>query len=206
MTKRIFLAAIAALAFAGAANAQITISGGFALSAAEIKASAYEGEIGIGGNIYLDYLLPIGVPLSLGAEVGVDTSTFPFSGGGDMVGGEDVAIAIPLLLRVAYHFDLMPKLDLYLVGKIGYAFGAVTGDSIDWAKDQGADVKVEGGLGFGIDAGVAFYFTSLVGIFAEAGFDQYNGKYTVTDSYSDESSSTGVIFNRFFTTGLSIKF
>jgi hypothetical protein len=200
MAKRIVLAVIAALAFAGTANAQITISGGFALSGAEIKASAYEGEIGIGGNIYLDYLLPIGVPMSLGAEIGVDTSTFPYDG------GEDTAIAIPLLLRIAYHFDLMPKLDLYLVGKIGYAFGDVTGDSIDMVKNAGGDVEVAGGLGFGIDAGVAFYFTSLVGIFAEVGFDQYNGKYTVTNSFSNESSSTGVIFNRFFTAGLSIKF
>jgi hypothetical protein len=199
MTKKVVLAVIVALAFAGAANAQITISGGFALSAAEIHVSRYEGEIGIGGNIYLDYLLPIGVPLSLGVEAGVDTSTFPFDG------GKDTAIAIPLLLRVAYHFDLMPKLDLYLVGKIGYAFGDVTGDSIDLVENQGGNVEVAGGLGFGIDAGVAFYFTSLVGIFAEAGFDRYNGKYTVKfPGISDTSSD--VTFSRFLTAGLSIKF
>jgi opacity protein-like surface antigen len=198
MTKRIVLAVLAALALAGAANAQITISGGFALSAAELSDDQYEGEIGMGGNIYLDYLLPIGVPLSLGAEVGYDTSRFPYDG------GEDIAIAIPLLLRAAYHFDLMPRLDLYLVGKIGYVFGDVTGDSVDLAKENNIDIEVAGGLGFGIDAGVAFYFTPLVGIFAEAGFDQYKGKYTV--KYMAGEESTNITFSRFLTAGLSIKF
>jgi hypothetical protein len=198
MARKIVLAVIAAFVVAGAANAQITISGGIALSGAEMDVTGYEGEVGIGGNIYLDYLLPIGIPLSLGVEVGVDTSTFPYDG------GEDTAIAIPLLLRAAYHFDLAAKLDLYLVGKIGYAFGDVSGDSIDEAERYGATIDVEGGIGYGIDVGVAFYFTSLVGVFAEAGFDQYNGKYTVKSG--NQSDSTDVTFNRFFTAGLSIKF
>jgi hypothetical protein len=202
MLKKIVLAVIVAFVVAGAASAQVTISGGFALSAAEITASNYDGEIGIGGNIYADYLLPIGIPLSLGLEFGVDTSTFPFDDG--YASGEDVALAIPLLLRVAYHFDLMSQLDLYLVGKIGYVFGDVSGDSIDAVKNSGGDVKVEGGIGFGIDVGVAYYFSQFIGVFAEAGFDRYNGAYEI--SHSGYSGSSDVFFNRFFTAGLSIKF
>jgi hypothetical protein len=198
MTKKFFWTFFAAFIAVGAVNAQITISGGLALSAAEVKRSGVDGEIGVGGNIYLDYILPIGMPLSLGLELGVDTSTFPYDG------GEDVAIAIPLLLRVAYHFDLMPKLDLYLVGKIGYAFSDVQGDSIDYAEDIGASVETSGGLGLGFDVGAAYYFTSSVGIFAEVGFDRYNGKYTVKGGGISESSA--VEFNRFLTAGLSVKF
>jgi hypothetical protein len=208
MAKKVVLAIIAAFVFAGAANAQVTMSGGFALSSAKIDTSYYEGETGIGGNLYIDYLLPIGVPLSLGVEFGVDTSSFPYSyntGYGSYSTGEDTALAIPLLLRAAYHFDLMPKLDLYLVGKIGYVFGSVSGDSIDDVKGSGGEVEVEGGLGFGIDAGVAYYFSSLAGVFAEAGFDRYNGNYFIRYPGSSGDSS-GVTFSRFFTVGLSIKF
>lgn len=192
------LAAFAAFITVGAVNAQITISGGFALSAAEVDETNYEGEVGFGGNIYLDYLLPVDIPLSLGVEIGLDSSTFPYDG------GETIAMAIPLLLRAAYHFDVMPKLDLYLVGKIGYAFGNVSGDEVDYIENHGGSVKVSGGFGFGFDAGVAYYFTSSAGIFAEIGFDQYNGRYTTTlDGYG---GSSDVTFNRFFTAGLSIKF
>lgn len=199
MARKFILAVLALIITAGAANAQITISGGFALSGAEIKRSNLDGETGVGGNIYLDYLLPISIPLSLGLEFGYDTSTFPYDG------GEDVAIAIPLLLRAAYHFDLLPKLDLYLVGKIGFAFGDARGDSVDWAENSGYSWETSGGLGIGFDVGIAFYFSSLAGVFAEAGFDRYNGKYTVTGP-SNERDSTRVEFNRFLTAGLSLKF
>ncbi|MDR2738977.1 MAG: hypothetical protein LBB68_03990, partial [Treponema sp.] len=57
-------------ALAAGASAQVTISGGFALSSMEAKQGSYsvDGDIGFGGNIYVDYLLPIGVPLSLGLK------------------------------------------------------------------------------------------------------------------------------------------
>jgi hypothetical protein len=180
MTKKIVLAALAVFAVAGAACAQITISGGVAVSSA--KNEGYSGEAGIGGNVYLDYLLPLSVPVSLGLELGIDTAKF----------NEDRAMAIPLLLRVAYHFDISSKLDLYLVGKIGYAFGAVSSED---------PLDASGGVGFGFDAGAAFYFTPHVGVFVEAGFDRYNGKVSY-DGYYERKG----YFNRFFTAGLSVKF
>lgn len=77
MKKKLILAIIIAVAIAGAASAQVTISGGFALSRAEVTGQGFSitGELGYGGNIYADYLLPIGIPMSLGVEVGYDTST-----------------------------------------------------------------------------------------------------------------------------------
>ncbi|MDR1900621.1 MAG: outer membrane beta-barrel protein [Treponema sp.] len=185
MSKKIVLALVAALAVAGAASAQVTISGGFALSAAEL--GGYDSDVGVGGNIYADYLLPVGIPLSLGAEFGVDTSSLKESGLTATV------LAVPLLLRVAYHFDLMSKLDLYLVAKIGYVI-----------FDIGGDVSAGesyGGVGFGFDVGAAYYFTSFVGAFAEVGFDRYNGGYKVDGGDSFDGS-----LNRFLTLGLSVKF
>jgi hypothetical protein len=194
--KGFFRTAFIALFFAGlaaGASAQITVSGGFALSRMNASADGYtvEGDIGMGGNIYIDYLLPISIPLSLGFEFGADTSSLTVNGGTDKV------LAIPLLLRAAYHFDLFPKLDLYVVGKAGYALGFITsGPSKDY-------VDSSGGFAFGIDAGVAYYFTSLIGVFAEAGFDDYMIKTKFDISGLKYSIDTP--FYRFVTLGISFK-
>jgi hypothetical protein len=57
---------------------------------------------------------------------------------------------------------------------------------------------------FGFDVGVAYYFTSVLGIFAEAGFDRYALSTEVSiDGYSDTIDGP---FSRFFTVGISAKF
>jgi hypothetical protein len=178
-------------ALATGASAQVTISGGFALSSMELKDySDMDSEIGFGGNIYADYLLPIDVPLSLGFEVGFDTASIE-EGGLKITGN-----AIPLLARVAWHFDLMANLDLYLVGKIGYVLGFAE-------LNYGGQSETEdgfGGLGFGFDVGAAYYFTPRIGVFAEAGFDRYNLEKDIS-GYTVET-----LFSRFLTVGLSAKF
>ncbi|MDR0383487.1 MAG: hypothetical protein LBH50_05820, partial [Spirochaetaceae bacterium] len=97
--------------------------------------------------------------LSLGVEFGVDGATLkaksPYS-------GEEKITAIPLLLRVAYHFDLFPKLDLYAVGKIGYSFGLWTGDNRDiYDNMPNVTVGTTGGFGWGIDLGISYYFSQF---------------------------------------------
>jgi hypothetical protein len=153
-----------------------------------------EGDVGIGGNIFVDYLLPISIPLSLGVEVGVDTSKITQGG------LEDTVLAIPILARVAYHFDIMPKLDLYVVGKIGYVAGIWTGDNKDYFENYNLSIKEPGGFGFGFDVGAAFYFTPTVGIFGEGGFDNYMLEAKV------ETVKVKMPFYRFLTVGLSLKF
>jgi hypothetical protein len=199
MAKKILLATVMVFAMGVAASAQITISGGAALSSAEVDATGYDGEIGVGGNVYIDYILPISVPLSLGLEFGVDTSTFDK----DDPRNEVTALAIPILLRAAWHFDLHPRFDLYLVGKIGYVIGNATGPYIDTRKDAGVNIKTAGGVGVGFDIGAAFYFTPYAGVFAEAGFDRYEGGLKGT--YQGVSETVDIMFSRFFTAGLSLK-
>jgi hypothetical protein len=189
--KRIILGLVFALlstVFAAGVFAQVTISGGFALSSmsAEVGGTSISGDIGVGGNIYVDYLLPIGVPMSLGVEVGFDTASI--TDNGYTVTGN----AIPLLLRAAYHFDLMASLDLYLVGKVGYVLGS--------AEADGSSEDGYNGIGFGADIGVAFYFASAFGIFGEAGFDRYNLEKDI------EGTTIKVPFSRFVTVGISLKF
>ncbi|MDR2194501.1 MAG: porin family protein [Treponema sp.] len=183
------------------ASAQITVSGGLALSQldadGEQTLSGLDGGIGFGGNVYVDYILPINIPLSLGAEVGVDSAKFDSD-------FDDTMLAIPVLARVAYHFDILPKLDLYVVGKIGIAFGSWKGETKDAAEDAGASVKTPPGFAFGFDVGAAYYFTSTIGVFAEAGFDRYD--LSAKLSAGGSSFTLKAPFNRFFTVGISAKF
>ncbi|MDR1466680.1 MAG: porin family protein [Treponema sp.] len=223
MKKMMFAkAAVFLLLFAGltaGVSAQVTISGGFALSSATLKSNEWDVEqedtIGVGGNVYLDYLLPINIPLSLGVEIGFDGASTTADDG-----YEDKITAVPLLLRVAYHFDIMPKLDLYVVGKIGYAFGTWSGDTYDeysvndYEYYKNSKVPDPAGFAFGFDVGAAYYFTPKFGIFVEAGFDQYALNSELSGEYWDDyyygwtsyKFDVELPFNRFLTLGISTKF
>jgi hypothetical protein len=199
MTKKGFLRTVVFLVLlAGVSTgafAQFTISGGFALSTMTAKVDGLDeevkGGVGAGGNIYFDYLLPINIPLSLGFELGTDGATVGFDD------WKDTVLAIPLLLRAAYHLDLNPKLDLYFVGKAGYVIGAI----IDGPDKE--YLKSSGGFGFGIDVGAAYYFNSILGLFAEAGFDGYMLE-TKLEGYG-ETFTLSTPFYRFVTIGLSVR-
>ena len=140
-------------------------------------------------------MLPINIPLSLGGEIGIDSASLNINYGISTV--TDSVLAVPLLLRAAYHFDLNPKLDLYLVGKFGYVFGAIV-DGPD--KEY---FKSSGGLALGVDIGAAYYFTALFGAFVEGGFDGYLAKTKFeAEGYT---STVDTPFYRFVTFGLSFR-
>jgi hypothetical protein len=211
MAKKGFLKTAAFLSlFVGLAagvSAQTTISGGFALSSMKVVyeepgyTEEFDGKVGAGFNFYIDRLLPISIPLSLGGEIGFDTA----SASQDNRYYDTMEVqgyVIPILLRVAYHFDLMPKLDLYLVGKIGGAFGF---SKIDYGDGDGEESESGyGGFGFGFDVGVAYYFVPRFGLFVEGGFDRYNLKKDFNETWY--SYTIKAPFNRFFTVGISTKF
>jgi hypothetical protein len=205
LKKRVFMMMALALlstVFAAGVFAQVTISGGLALSSIDnIKVSGggsanIDTKTGIGGNIYADYMLPIGIPMSLGFEIGIDTGKFTI----ESVYDETMSV-LPLLLRAAYHFDLMSNLDLYVVGKIGYAIGFWSGDYYDEFEDYIGDI---GGFAFGFDVGAAYYFTSLIGAFVEVGFDDYALESKISGTGIDATLKAP--FNRFLTFGISTKF
>jgi hypothetical protein len=211
------------------AYAQITVSGGFAVSSInDAKITGYMGHYpsygpsienskpGLGGSLSADWLLPGSIPLSLGFEAGFDSASFEiieevFTHGFF----NDTVTAIPLLLRAAWHFDIVPKLDLYLVGKIGYVIGIMEGDFKNHVENE-KDGKVEsvGGVGFGFDVGVAYYLNPKMGIFVEAGFDSYvfETKYSPGNVpfqnlfYETKTVTVATPFYRFFTAGVSVKF
>jgi hypothetical protein len=194
LKKAVFLALLVSISAAGA-YAQFAVSGGLAMSRVDVTAEGlghtYEGEMGWGFNIYLDYLLPINIPLSLGGEIGADSATV---GEGEWA---DTILAVPILLRAAYHFDLFPKLDLYVVGKLGYTFGSmISGPDKDY-------VDSAGGFAVGFDVGAAYYLTSVLGAFIEVGFDDYAMETKLKNTGTSMTLDTP--FYRFVTFGISYK-
>jgi hypothetical protein len=164
-----------------------------------------DGKAAFGGQAAFDYVFNFG--LSVGGEVGVlsakaESGTF-----------KDTFTAIPILARVGYHLSalgFLPKnMDLYFLGKMGFVPGVWSGDSKDYLDELlemygGSSIDNPKGFGFGFDVGYAFYFTPIVGIFAEAGFERYLLKSEVSvegSTYEAESP-----MNKFFTLGLALKF
>jgi hypothetical protein len=215
MSKNGFLKTVVFLALltgvSTGAFAQLTISGGFAVSTMDASPDVpnfdVSGGMSYGGNVYFDYLLPINIPLSLGFEVGADWAylNFDYTGdpnlGGRTVFDTDVVTAVPLLLRAAYHLDLFSKLDFYFVGKIGYALGIITEGS--GGVSHIGDSNSVGGIAFGFDIGVAYYFASAFGIFIEGGFDDYALQATFLDD--DNEDPINIPFYRFVTAGISLR-
>ena len=114
------------------------------------------------------------------------------------------ASAVPLLIRVAYHFDFVPILDLYVVGKIGGAFGSWEGSFKSEATKLALAIDDPGGFAIGIDVGAAYYFTSMFGVFAELGFDHYGLE---AEAFGSGISATlEAPFPRFLVFGANLKF
>jgi hypothetical protein len=162
MAKKGLLVLVLASVLAGGVWAQdeavskITLHGGLAVGNASISFgdSTPTGNSAIGVDVSGDYRLPMKLPLSVGAEVALLNSS------------EGKVGAFAILVRAAYHFNKNPKLDIYPLFKIGYDFGF--GDMADLAEDG---LK---GAAFGLKLGVAYYFTSKLGAFAEAGIESYS--------------------------------
>jgi hypothetical protein len=185
-------------AFAQGKPKAVTIGAGFALSSrAEIEVMGYtmaDSAIGAGASVFGDFRLPIGVPLSLGLELGYSVSKIEVS---PMMGGKDGDISvIPILLRVGYHFNLMTNLDLYLVGKIGYAAG-----NVDMGSGSSESMS---GLAFGFDVGAAYYFIPSVGVFLEGGFDRYGLETDVNMGGTEVTVEAP--FTHFLTLGVAFRF
>jgi hypothetical protein len=216
--KKVFMVMTLALlstVFAAGVFAQFTVAGGIALSSVKADVTGLQKlgmenpdidpEIGFGGNIYADYRLPVSVPVSLGFEIGVAGTKYTTAAFGQNF--KDTITAVPLLIRVAYHFNMKPELDLYVVGKIGYATGSWKGDFRNYAKSTGASIDDIGGFAIGFDVGAAYYFRPRVGAFAELGFTHYGLETEASISMGGQNLSITleVPFSHFLTMGLSVK-
>jgi len=147
--------------------------------------------LSIAATVAADYCLPI--PLTVGLETGAAFST-----------EKDSDILIPILARVAWHVNFGVKnLDPYVGAKIGYTIN--TGDFESY-KGSLYDTS-SGGLSFGFNVGVRYFFTPMIGVFGELGYDRYKwGEVNYKGIYGWGSWSWSAYYYTFFHAGVTIKF
>ena len=118
----------------------------------------YGVTLGITGAV--DYALPIPVALMVGGEVGVA-----------FIAASYTPILIPILARVSWHPNFeVDNLDVYVRTKLGYAIGF-------GSSGYGSDSNWGGGFSWGVSSGVRYFFTEMMGVFGELGWDGYGVSY-----------------------------
>lgn len=114
----------------------------------------YASAFALGITASVEYCLPISFALAVGGEAGV----------GFLVGYSESYLCIPIFARVSWHPNFeVNNLDTYLVLKLGY--------NISLTQYYG------GGFSFGFAAGARWFFTPVIGVFGELGWDRYGLKY-----------------------------
>ena len=81
------------------------------------------------------------------------------------------------MIRAAYYPDIIDisNLDIYLLFKLGYAFGSMEDSYYDPSGGTTAiDVSKEpSGFGVGLAIGARYYFGNRFGIFTELGYERF---------------------------------
>jgi len=172
MKKKIIVAMLVLLAFAGSASAFDFMSAADGIKDSSIFVNI---GVGIGGNpggenvtlpplsFSVDYLLPIPIPLSVGgffsfAMYGNDYSSYKC---------EQIYMAFGG--RVAWHVDLgLKNLDLYLGAALGYMMFT---HQHTYPNYPSYNSKAEtGSFYFGGFLGARYFFTNNIGVWLEAGY------------------------------------
>ena len=122
----------------------------------------FSSAIAITGAV--DYALPIPIALTVGGEAGIAT----------VVGYSNNFMSLPIFARVGWHPNFeVPNLDTYITLKLGYNI------LLSGAKDSGTNWEYNygGGFSYGGNVGARYFFTPVIGAFAELGYDQYAISY-----------------------------
>lgn len=173
----------------------VLISGGFGIGAFTSGISYTDYSALMGGTVAVDYALPINFALTVGGETGYYGSRLKTVTDYD----PDVSVGeIPIIARVAWHPNWeVRNLDTYVLLKIGYGIGFWFGD------DVGDAIKNFHGLIFGSNIGVRYFFTPIIGVFAEGGYEfQYLTYKVEAGGFSEKWRAAGV---KFLTLGVSFK-
>ncbi|GHT89491.1 hypothetical protein FACS1894137_18830 [Spirochaetia bacterium] len=115
------------------------------------------GSVFWGGSLSADWIPNGKIGLSYGIESG-------------LLGGETqdtIIFGIPIIFRLGWHpsFIKTEKIDIFILGKIGWAFG-IWGPHIDKYSNPN-------GIVGGINVGGAYFLNPLVGVYAELGYNYY---------------------------------
>ncbi|MCL2186879.1 MAG: hypothetical protein FWB86_13660 [Treponema sp.] len=175
MKKKIIVALLILVAFVGSASAFDFMS-----AADGIKDSSIFVNIGVGIGALspyemiippltasVEYMLPIGIPLSLGGFF-----SFALNGDGNKSTYrgyyQDTVMAFGL--KGAWHIDLgLKNLDLYIHVVLGYMLWERTNEYTYWSTPYKATYTYDT-FYYGAGVGVRFFFTDAIGVWLEAGY------------------------------------
>jgi hypothetical protein len=122
------------------------------------SAGEYEGgSVFLDGSISADWIPNDKIGLSYGIESGLN-------GGSTQ---DNIILGIPIIFRLGWYpnFIKIENLDIFILGKVGWAFG-IWGSSLD--KDS-----TPNGIVGGINFGGRYWFTPRIGIYTEIGYNYY---------------------------------
>ncbi len=209
--KRIILSAIAICAF-GFANAQsnksgtihVNVMGGFLMGSAtqqddaagseKVKYSATGANFGAQFQYGLADKFSVGIGLETGTAVmtpkditysSTDISTFKFNVSG------------------RYYFLNQDKYNVYAGPSIGYTSGKDTGSAL--IGGFGSSTKYTG-LNYGLNVGGNYFFTNVVGVIVNLGYEGNSLKSTTTDDYYGNSTGKATLGGVKVMAGLALKF
>ncbi|QQO09976.1 hypothetical protein [Breznakiella homolactica] len=116
-----------------------------------------DGSVFWGGSLSADWIPSGKTGISYGIESGL--------GGGKT--GDTAVFGIPVIFRLGWHpkFIRSECIDIFLLGKIGWAFGV-------WGPQLDEDA-VPNGIVCGINIGGRYVFTPVIGAYAEIGYTYY---------------------------------
>ena len=115
------------------------------------------GSVFLGGSLSVDWMPNRRIGLTYGLESG-------------LLGGEtqgDIIYGIPAVFRLGWRpgFIKSEHYDIFVMLKVGWAFGI-------WGSHEEKESSPDGAVG-GIVLGGRYFFTPLVGLYAEAGYTYY---------------------------------
>jgi len=110
----------------------------------------------------VDYKLPIGLPITVGASVTYTSWTWDYSSYSTSYTYTNIGIGA----RAMYHVNLLDRLDTYAGGTIGYVMQSAK------VKTDGQETSTDGNPFFlySAEGGVRYFFTNLIGAYIEGGY------------------------------------
>jgi hypothetical protein len=125
--------------------------------------SGWASETLFGGDVAVDYALPINFALTVGGELGFYGSKL-----GGFAGYDATVGLIPILGRVAWHPNWEVKgLDTYVMFKLGIGMGFWGG------SDKPDGITNPFGFSYSFNIGGRYFFTDMIGAFLEVGYEYY---------------------------------
>jgi len=160
--KKLFLGTLFSVAYIGSASAieyaNNTILLNTFFSIGTFSAGEYDnGSVFLGCSLSVDWIPNGRIGLSYGIESG-------------LLGGKKQnsnIYGIPLICRIGWYpnFIKSENIDIFLLGKIGWAFG-LWGSNMD-------DGSTPGGIVCGINFGGSYVLTPKIHVYAEIGYNYY---------------------------------